>query len=71
MQPENICLNCRHADFRAAAEYWGWKSASVVCKQGKAWRFIPCHSECSNGRFQAADDDVVAKRKAYVERLYG
>lgn len=70
MQPE-ICLNCQHADFRAAAEYWGRKSASVVCKKGEAWRFIPCMSECSNGRFQAALEDVIAKRKAYVERLNG
>ena len=68
MQPE-ICINCQHADFRAAAEYWGWKSQSVVCKRDDAWRFIPCQFECSNGRFQAADDDVVAKRKAYVEQL--
>nr|WP_314486700.1 hypothetical protein [uncultured Kingella sp.] len=70
MQPET-CLTCQHADFRAAADYWGRKSASVVCKKGEAWRFIPCHSECSNGRFQAADGEVVAKRKAYVERLDG
>ena len=69
MQPENICLNCQHADFRAAAEYWGRKSASVVCKKGEAWRFIPCRSECSNGRFQAASDDVIAKRRDYVEKL--
>ena len=66
-----ICLNCQHADFRAAAAYWGRKSASVVCKQGEPWRFLPCRSECSNGRFQAADDGVVAKRKAYVEQLNG
>ena len=68
MQPET-CINCQHADFRAAAEYWGWKSASVVCKKGEPWRFIPCRFECGNGRFQAADDDVVAKRVKYVERL--
>ena len=70
MQPET-CLNCQHADFRAAADYWGWKSASVVCKQGEPWRFIPCRFECNNGRFQAAADDVIAKRKAYVEQLNG
>lgn len=69
--PSETCLNCQHADFRAAADYWGWKSASVVCKKGEPWRFIPCHFECSNGRFQAADGEVVAKRKAYVERLDG
>ena len=65
------CLNCQHANFRAAAEYWGWKSASVVCKKGEAWRFIPCRFECSNGRFQAASDDVIAKRRDYVEGLLG
>ena len=70
MQPE-ICINCQHADFRAAAEYWGWKTASVVCKKGEPWRFIPCRFECSNGRFQAADDDVVAKRVKYVKQLNG
>lgn len=69
MQPENICLNCQHADFRAAAEYWGWKSASVVCKKGESWRFMPCHSACNNGRFQAASQAQIAKRKAYVEGL--
>ncbi len=67
----NTCLTCRHADFRAAAEYWGWKSTSVVCKKGEPWRFIPCRFECSNGRFQAADDDVVAKRMKYVKQLNG
>lgn len=67
--PSEICLNCQHADFRAAAEYWGWKTASVVCKKGEPWRFIPCQFECGNGRFQAADDDVVAKRVKYVEQL--
>ena len=69
--PSETCINCQHADFRAAADYSGWKSASVVCKKGEAWRFIPCHSECNNGRFQAAADDVIAKRKAYVEQLNG
>ena len=68
--PYEICLNCQHADFRAAAQYWGWKSASVVCKKGEAWRFMPCHSECNNGRFQAAANDVVVKRVQYVERLW-
>ena len=67
----NTCINCQHADFRAAAEYWGWKSDSVVCKKGEPWRFIPCQFECSNGRFQAADDDVVAKRVKYVKQLNG
>ena len=67
----NTCLTCRHADFRSAAEYWGWKSASVVCKKREPWRFIPCRFECSNGRFQAAADDVVAKRIKYVKQLNG
>ncbi|WP_369586180.1 hypothetical protein [Kingella oralis] len=69
--PSETCINCQHADFRAAADYWGWKSASVVCKKGEAWRFIPCRRECSNGRFQAASDDVIAKRRDYVEVLLG
>ena len=69
--PSETCINCQHADFRAAAEYWGWKSASVVCKKGEPWWFIPCMSECSNGRFQAASDDVIAKRRDYVEVLLG
>ena len=67
--PSETCLNCQHADFRAAAEYWGRKSASVVCKKGEPWRFIPCRFECGNGRFQAAAQ--IAKRKAYVEQLNG
>jgi len=40
-----------------------------VRNRGEPGRFPPCQFEGRSGRFQAADGEVVAKRKAYVERL--
>lgn len=62
------CLNCKHADFRAAAER-GLKGF-LVCtvSRDRAWRCLNSETECGNGRFQAASAEVVQKRVEWLQR---
>lgn len=60
------CLNCAHADFRAAAER-GLKGF-LVCtvSRDRAWSCLNSETECENGRFQAASAEIVQKRVAWL-----
>ena len=62
------CLNCKHADFRAAAER-GLKGF-LVCtvSRDRAWRCLNSETECGNGRFQTASAEVVQKRVEWLQR---
>ena len=62
------CLNCAHADFRAAAER-GLKGFPVcTVSRDRAWRCLNSETECENGRFQTASAEVVQKRVEWLQR---
>lgn len=68
-QPEN-CLHCRHGDFAGAADLIGKTKNAMACR---AAGFPERHSvrpvawPCGNGRFERADVEIVAKRKAWID----
>lgn len=63
------CLHCERADFRAAAARG--LPGFVVCtvSREQAWRVLNPQTECENGRFQTASDEIVQKRGEWLEKL--
>lgn len=63
------CLRCTRADFRDAAARGlpGFTVCTVSREQ--AWRVLNPQTECENGRFQTASDEIVQKRVEWLEKL--
>lgn len=70
MNEPRYCLHCQHANARRAAEFYGRKCAAIMCDA--ATQIDQKHmtikiegSDCINGHFQRASNEIIAKRGDY------
>lgn len=61
------CDDCIHADYRAAAR--ANMKGFLVCPYRETGRYGSRISVCDTRKFQQADDEVIAKRVAWLAKL--
>lgn len=68
MMTERICLHCIHGDLRGAVKLLGGgRSSAMTCRVGESYRTRPARWACRNGKFVAADDEIVQARIAWID----
>lgn len=62
------CLHCQHGDYQSAQFNAPQRQAHIMRCSVEKWRYVRVNLGCQNKRFQAADNEKIQQRIAFVQK---